>query len=101
MLKPLTTQQKEVFQFVKQYIEINDYAPTLREIKEATDISNIGLVHKNLSALDKKGYLTKEENTNRGISLTEAGEEIEVNEVPEKVSRNQEQEELFKGITQS
>lgn len=95
MPRPLTQLQKEVFEFVKSHIEVNDYAPTMREIQESTSVNNIGLVHKNLSALDKKGYIEKQENTNRGISLTNKGESIEIDDIPMKVQRDKNQEELF------
>lgn len=99
MPKPLTQHQKEVFEFVKRYIELNDYAPTLREIREATTVSNIGLVHKNLSALDKKGYLNKEKNTNRGVNLTPVGEDIKQSDIPMKKIDNQNQEKLFEDVS--
>lgn len=53
-----------------------------REIKDGANLSNVGLVYKNLKALQKKGYIRKEENKKRGIELTEVGRTVSVGELP-------------------
>jgi len=76
--KPLTDQQRDVLQAIRDYFSENGYAPLYREIQETAGLSNVGLVHKNLSALEKKGYIEREENTKRGIELTTIGEEADI-----------------------
>ncbi|MFB6344434.1 MAG: LexA family protein [bacterium] len=80
--KPLTDQQRDVFKFLKQYLEENGYAPLYREIQEGADLTNVGLVYKNLEALQKKGYILKEENKKRGIELTDVGKEVPLEDIP-------------------
>lgn len=80
--KPLTNQQRTVFSFIKQYLNENGYAPLYREIRDGADLTNVGLVYKNLEALQKKGYIRKEENSKRGIELTEIGHEVPVDDLP-------------------
>lgn len=83
--KPLTDQQKTVFMFIKTYMDEEGYAPLYREIQEGAELSNVGLVHKNLEALEKKGYIEREQNTKRGIELTEIGEETVFDESPDQM----------------
>lgn len=80
--KPLTDQQRTVFTYIKQYLEDEGYAPLYREIRDGADLSNVGLVYKNLEALQKKGYIRKEENSKRGIELTEVGKNVPVKNLP-------------------
>lgn len=80
--KPLTDQQRDVFKFLKQYMEDNGYAPLYREIQEGASLTNVGLVYKNLEALQKKGYIVKEENKKRGIELTDVGKEVPIEDIP-------------------
>lgn len=83
---PLTDQQRRVFAYVKQYINENGYAPLYREIQRGVQLSNVGLVYKNLQALEKKGYIQKEKNTKRGITLTDIGRRTDVGAVPGQLS---------------
>lgn len=83
---PLTDQQRRVFGYVKRYITENGYAPLYREIQQGVELSNVGLVYKNLQALEKKGYIRKEKNTKRGITLTDVGRDTEVGSVPGQLS---------------
>lgn len=71
---PLTTNQTEVLEFIIGFIEKNNYPPTLREIQVGVGIKNIGLVHKIISALERKRYLLKEKRMPRGLMLTEVSE---------------------------
>jgi len=73
---PLTDKQKSVLAFITKYINTNNYPPTLREVQTAVKINNIGLVHKNLTALERKGYIEREKRMPRGIILTEIAESI-------------------------
>jgi repressor LexA len=66
----LTTRQKQVFEFIKEYLETNGSPPTLREI--STHIGTAGTVTAigHVNALEKKGYLRRREGSSRGIVLT-------------------------------
>lgn len=79
---PLTGQQRRVLAFIKEYFDENGYAPLYREIMDGSNLSNVGLVYKNIEALQKKGYVRKEENTKRGLELTEIGREVSVGDIP-------------------
>jgi REP element-mobilizing transposase RayT len=71
-MKPLTNKQRTVLEFVGQYSHRRGFPPTLREIGEGTGLSNISAVRGHITALEKKGYLTKEADKARSIRVVYA-----------------------------
>lgn len=55
--KLLTKRQKQVLDFIKEYIEINEYPPTLEEIKKHLHLSSVSTAHHHVSNLKMAGYL--------------------------------------------
>lgn len=69
-MEHLTPRQKEILDFVENYIAIHDYAPSYREIAENFHLSSIATVSDHLDNLKDKGYLTKDYNEARSLQLT-------------------------------
>lgn len=65
----LTPRQRQVLQFITSYSDDNGYPPSQREIAGHLNVSGTLPVMKHLDALEKKGYIRRE-NVNRGIALT-------------------------------
>jgi len=65
----LTKRQKQILDYIKEYIKKNDYAPTLEEIKKHFRLSSLSTVHQHLENLEAKGYLIRLENQPRSIQL--------------------------------
>jgi len=65
----LTARQQQVLEIVTEYISSNGYPPSLREIGKKLSVSGTLGVMKHLEALEKKGYLRRQEGSSRGISL--------------------------------
>lgn len=65
----LYKRQKDILNFVREYIDKYGYSPTLGEIAEAMGLSSLATVHEHLTALVKKGAIRKFEGTVRGIEL--------------------------------
>src|SRR3954470_9936435 len=81
----LTDRQKEVLEFIQQSIESRGYPPTLREIGEHMGIRSTNGVNDHLKALEKKGYLERQDlktTALRPISLDGAGPPGNLVEVP-------------------
>jgi len=78
----LTKRQKQIFDYIKEYIEENDYAPSLEEIKEYFKLSSISTVHQHIETLRVKGYLKKIDNQPRSIELNEKKKKSDLVEVP-------------------
>jgi len=73
---PLTDPQSEILTVIGNFLQRRHYPPTITEIQRELGISNPGTVHKALTALEKKEYITKAKNIARGIRLTTLGAEI-------------------------
>ena len=69
MAKNLTGRQKEVLQYIIDYIHSNEYPPTFREIAKALDITSTKGVTDHLGVLEKKGYIKRIMNQSRAIRI--------------------------------
>lgn len=65
----LYRRQKQVLDFISQYIKKNGSSPTLQEIASALNLSSLATVHEHLQALIKKGLVKKYEGAVRGIEI--------------------------------
>jgi repressor LexA len=63
----LTDRQKEVLDFIQESISGRGYPPTLREIGERMGIRSTNGVNDHLKALEKKGYLAREDLKSRAL----------------------------------
>jgi repressor LexA len=63
----LTDRQKEVLAFIQESITGRGYPPTLREIGERMGIRSTNGVNDHLKALEKKGYLAREDLKSRAL----------------------------------
>jgi repressor LexA len=67
----LTQRQKQVLDFISQFIEANGAPPTLREISGHIGTRGTVTTLHHLQAIEKKGYLRRREGSSRGIVLTQ------------------------------
>jgi len=65
----LTERQRQVLQFITSFSDSSGYPPSQREIAAHLKVSGTLPVMKHLDALERKGYINRE-NVNRGIALT-------------------------------
>ncbi|MFN3695543.1 MAG: transcriptional repressor LexA, partial [Ignavibacterium sp.] len=65
MKNKLTDRQKEILNFIQQFIDENGFPPTLREIAANFDMASTFGVKRHLDALKKKGYLKVESYASR------------------------------------
>ncbi|RJP46118.1 MAG: transcriptional repressor LexA [Armatimonadetes bacterium] len=65
----LYRRQKQILDFIRQYIEKYGYSPTLGEIAESIGVSSLATVHEHLQALAHKGVIKRFEGAVRGIEL--------------------------------
>jgi repressor LexA len=63
----LTDRQREVLEFISRSITERGYPPTLREIGEQMGIRSTNGVNDHLKALEKKGYLEREDLKSRAL----------------------------------
>lgn len=61
--------QRDLLQFVSQFMQKNGYAPTLAEICDGLGLRSPATVHEHIANLTEKGVLKKTEGTRRGIEI--------------------------------
>lgn len=64
------TRQRQILDFISQFIDANGCAPTLKQIANSIGVSSLATVHEHLQALEKKGLIKKKIGDTRGIELT-------------------------------
>ena len=68
--RPNGDTQKRILDYIENYIEVNGYPPSVREIGEAVDLKSTSTVHGHLTRLEKKGLLHREAMKPRTIDVT-------------------------------
>lgn len=74
MSEPLTKYQKEVLDYITQFLELHGYAPSYREIAQGLHKSSIATVASHVDTLVEKGYLSKGDNQARSLQLIQPEE---------------------------
>src|SRR5437588_2782906 len=72
-MQGLTARQQMVLDFIRQSIVDRGYPPTLREIGARMGIRSTNGVNDHLRALERKGYLTREDMKSRALRPTGLG----------------------------
>ena len=68
-MQGLTARQEQTLDFIRKSIEERGYPPTLREIGEYMGIRSTNGVNDHLRALERKGYLRREDMKSRALKL--------------------------------
>ncbi len=68
----LYKRQKQILDFIGQYIQKFGTSPTLQEIADSLGVSSLATVHEHLQTLVKKGVIRRFEGAVRGIELLES-----------------------------
>lgn len=67
----LYRRQKQILDYLHQYIQKNGYSPTLRQIAEALGLHSLATVHEHLVSMAKKGLIRRYEGATRGLELVD------------------------------
>jgi repressor LexA len=78
----LTKRQKEIYDFVRDFIATRGYSPSLQEIGANFGLSAVATVHKHVSNLVEKGLLQRGRNQNRSLEVVPTGPPVGVRELP-------------------
>ena len=68
-MQPLTKRQREILDFLNEFIEQNGYAPSLEEVGRRFGLSSLATVHKHLTNLQEKGFIKRAWNRSRSMEL--------------------------------
>jgi repressor LexA len=78
---PLTKRQREILDYLNDFIQEHGYAPSLEEIGRRFNLSSLATVHKHLTNLQEKGFIRRAWNRSRSVELVataSAGRAIEL-----------------------
>lgn len=65
----ITRRQRQVYDFIAEFVQRNQYSPSFEEIGEGLGLSSLATVHKHITNLEKKGLLSRDYNRSRSIDL--------------------------------
>lgn len=67
-MKGLTKRQRELIDYIQDFIAANRYSPSYREIGKHFGFTSLGSVYKHITTLKKKGMLSNEPNISRSVT---------------------------------
>ncbi|HLG95174.1 MAG TPA: transcriptional repressor LexA [Bryobacteraceae bacterium] len=65
----LTKRQKEVLDFIADFVEQNGYSPSYDELAQALKLASLATVHKHIQALESRNYLRRQFNQSRSLDV--------------------------------
>jgi repressor LexA len=65
----LTKRQKQLYDYIADFVQRNGYSPSFEEIGDGMGLSSLATVHKHISNLEKKGLLKRGHNKSRSIDV--------------------------------
>jgi len=76
--------QRQILDYISQYIQKNGFSPTLQDIADALNVSSLATVHEHLATMAKKGIIRRYQGAVRGIEIIDrkAGEALKGIELP-------------------
>lgn len=68
-MQPLTKRQREILNYLADFIQQHGYAPSLEEIGQRFGLSSLATVHKHLTNLEGKGFIRRSWNKSRSVEI--------------------------------
>lgn len=68
-MKSLTKRQHEILQYIRDYLQTHQYAPSFREIMQHFSFKSLGTVHRYIKILKNRGMLDGKKNCSRSLTL--------------------------------
>jgi repressor LexA len=65
----LTRRQKQVLDFLVNFINKHGYSPSFEEIGESLGLSSLATVHKHMETLERKGFIRRGYNRSRSVEV--------------------------------
>jgi len=61
--------QRQILDYLSQYIQKNGYAPTLKEIAQAINVRSLATVHEHITEMVKRGLVRRFKGGFRGLEI--------------------------------
>lgn len=72
-MKDISRRQQAILEFIENFLDENDYPPTIRDIQAELGISSTSVVDYNLKVLEQHNLIRRNRNISRGIELVNRG----------------------------
>ena len=66
----LTKRQKDVLDFIADFVEENGYSPSYEEVAQGLKLASLATVHKHIQALESRNYLRRLFNQSRSLEVS-------------------------------
>src|SRR5260370_31673610 len=67
----LTKRQKDVLDFIADFVEENGYSPSYEELAHGVNLASLATVHKHIQALESRNYLRRLFNQSRSLEVSQ------------------------------
>ena len=78
----LSARQSKIMEYIRDFIDENDYPPSVRDIQRGCGVSSTSVVDYNLRRLEEKGVLERDRKVSRGVKLPGGGRRARTVDVP-------------------
>ncbi len=73
----LTKKQKELFDYLKEYISSNQISPSFEEMKEAVNLKSKSGIHRLITSLEQRGFIKRLKHRARAMEIIEKDSNID------------------------
>ena len=70
MTENITKKQKQILDYITEFISVNGYSPSYREIAEYFGLSSPATIYEHIKGLEDKGFIKAEEKKARSIKIS-------------------------------
>ena len=81
-MQPLTKRQREILDYLNDFIQQHGYAPSLEEVGKRFGLSSLATVHKHLTNLEDKGFIRRRSGMSRALEVVPQRQRAEALELP-------------------
>ena len=86
----LNKRERAILKYIQKQMENNGYAPSVREIGRAVDLSSTATVQGYLNKLEEKGFIKKENQKGRTLRLLKNSKGMDIEDKPKDYYSNKE-----------
>ena len=65
----LTRKQKELFDYLKEYISSNEISPSFEEMKDALNLKSKSGIHRLITSLEQRGFIKRLKHKARAMEI--------------------------------
>lgn len=72
----ISKRQKQIYEYIKRFINKHDFSPSLEEIKKHLRLSSVSTIHHHILNIEKEGLIKRTKNEPRAIELKKKSKDL-------------------------